>query len=108
MVALAGPRVSYIAIFSRLQRTCSSIFLHQAYAQASLTLAFFVLCGTLSIFASFAMKDPFIDGETKISYTGFRWWMLQRNMWPNLSDGNTTAKVFGVLFPACNGILAGK
>ncbi|KAG2188271.1 hypothetical protein INT44_001024 [Umbelopsis vinacea] len=79
----------------------------QTYARTSLFLAFFVLCGTLSIFASFALKAPFIDGETKISYTGFQWWMLKRNLWPNLTDGNTTAKVFGVLFPACNGILAG-
>ncbi|KAG2186160.1 hypothetical protein INT43_002598 [Umbelopsis isabellina] len=79
----------------------------KTYARSSLFLACFVLLGTLSIFVSFAFKEPFIDGKHKVIYTGFQWWTLQQNLWPQFSRGNTLATIFGVLFPCCNGVLAG-
>lgn len=53
--------------------------------------------------------------ERNIEYTGWSWETLQENMWPQFTvttgqDGSKESfqTVFGVLFPACIGILAGK
>ncbi|KAF9993657.1 hypothetical protein BGZ79_001655 [Entomortierella chlamydospora] len=63
---------------------------------------------------SWAIMPPFTHPERNIEYTGFSWETLQENMWPRFTTtgGPEGAKqsfqtVFGVLFPACIGILAG-
>jgi hypothetical protein len=70
---------------------------------------------TLSIFVSFAIMPPFTHPERNIEYTGFSWETLQENMWPKFTATNgpdgpkeSFETVFGVLFPACIGILAGS
>ncbi|KAF8962514.1 hypothetical protein BGZ46_001153 [Entomortierella lignicola] len=84
------------------------------FARSSLVLAVVILLSTLSIFISFALMPPFTHPERNIEYTGFSWETLQENMWPKFTTtgGPEGAKqsfqtVFGVLFPACIGILAG-
>ncbi|GJJ70481.1 solute carrier family 12 (potassium/chloride transporters), member 9 [Entomortierella parvispora] len=84
------------------------------FSRASLVLAVIILLSTLSIFISFAMVPPFTHPERNIEYTGFSWETLQENLWPRFTvmtgpDGTKESfqSVFGVLFPACIGILAG-
>ncbi|KAG0051867.1 hypothetical protein BGZ83_003230 [Gryganskiella cystojenkinii] len=84
------------------------------FSRASLVLAMIILLSTLSIFISFAVVEPFTHPERNIEYTGFSWATLQENMWPKFTtttgpDGpkESFQSVFGVLFPACIGILAG-
>ncbi|KAF9927882.1 hypothetical protein FBU30_002804 [Linnemannia zychae] len=84
------------------------------FSRASLVLAVIILLSTLSIFISFAVMPPFTHLERNIEYTGFSWDTLQENMWPKFTsttgpDGpkESFETVFGVLFPACIGILAG-
>ncbi|KAF9901796.1 hypothetical protein EC991_005646 [Linnemannia zychae] len=84
------------------------------FSRASLVLAVIILLSTLSIFVSFAVMPPFTHLERNIEYTGFSWETLQENMWPKFTtttgpDGpkESFETVFGVLFPACIGILAG-
>ncbi|KAG0379821.1 hypothetical protein BGX24_011513 [Mortierella sp. AD032] len=84
------------------------------FSRASLVLAVIILLSTLSIFVSFAVMPPFTHPERNIEYTGFTWETLQENMWPKFTattglDGpkESFETVFGVLFPACIGILAG-
>ncbi|KAF9356954.1 hypothetical protein BGX26_004495 [Mortierella sp. AD094] len=63
---------------------------------------------------SWAIMPPFTHPERNIEYTGFSWETLQENMWPKFTttggpEGTRQSfqTVFGVLFPACIGILAG-
>ncbi|KAG0053612.1 hypothetical protein BGZ89_002879, partial [Linnemannia elongata] len=84
------------------------------FSRASLVLAVIILLSTLSIFVSFAVMPPFTHLERNIEYTGFSWETLQENMWPKFTATNgpegpkeSFETVFGVLFPACIGILAG-
>ncbi|ORZ24952.1 amino acid permease-domain-containing protein [Lobosporangium transversale] len=84
------------------------------FARSSLVLAVIILLSTLSIFISFAIVPPFSHLERNIVYTGFTWETLQENMWPKFTSANgpegvkqSFQTVFGVLFPACIGILAG-
>ncbi|KAI1316222.1 hypothetical protein EDD11_010332 [Mortierella claussenii] len=84
------------------------------FARSSLVLAVVILLSTLSIFVSFALMPPFTHPERNIEYTGFSWDTLQENMWPQFTTTNgpegtkqSFQTVFGVLFPACIGILAG-
>ncbi|KAF9274368.1 hypothetical protein BGZ68_000735, partial [Mortierella alpina] len=86
----------------------------ELFSRASLVLAVVILLSTLSIFVSFAVMPPFTHPERNIEYTSFSWDTLQENMWPRFTttNGPDGAKqsfqtVFGVLFPACIGILAG-
>ncbi|KAF9314467.1 hypothetical protein BG003_004157 [Podila horticola] len=84
------------------------------FSRASLVLAVIILLSTLSIFVSFATMPAFTIPERNIVYTGWSWETLQENMWPKFTaipgqDGSKESfqTVFGVLFPACIGILAG-
>ncbi|KAF9572990.1 hypothetical protein EC968_009118 [Mortierella alpina] len=84
------------------------------FSRASLLLAVVILLSTLSIFVSFAVMPPFTHPERNIEYTSFSWDTLQENMWPRFTTSNgpdgekqSFQTVFGVLFPACIGILAG-
>ncbi|KAG0356577.1 hypothetical protein BG005_004483 [Podila minutissima] len=84
------------------------------FSRASLVLAVIILLSTLSIFVSFATMPAFSIPERNIEYTGWSWETLQDNMWPRFTvttgpDGSKESfqTVFGVLFPACIGILAG-
>ncbi|RUP48233.1 amino acid permease/ SLC12A domain-containing protein, partial [Jimgerdemannia flammicorona] len=89
----------------------------QPYARTSVYLAAILLISTISIFISFLFKSPFSVPEKNINYTGFRLATLRENLWPKFTvapvAGNeggspeTFQSVFSVLFPACNGILAG-
>ncbi|KAF8933623.1 hypothetical protein BGZ58_006231 [Dissophora ornata] len=92
----------------------SSGTMYRLFARSSLVLAVILLLSTLSIFVSFAVMPPFTHPERNIDYTGFSWETLQDNMWPRFTATNgpegskqSFQTVFGVLFPACIGILAG-
>ncbi|KAK3807263.1 MAG: amino acid permease-domain-containing protein [Benniella sp.] len=84
------------------------------FARASMVLAVFIFLSTLSIFVSFAVMPPFSHPERNIVYTGFSWETLEENMWPRFTSPTgpegpkqSFQTIFGVLFPACIGILAG-
>ncbi|OZJ05653.1 hypothetical protein BZG36_01518 [Bifiguratus adelaidae] len=98
---------------------CTSICLtgSKLYARTSLFLACLVFASTASIFVSFAFQEPFTDIEKNVIYTGWRWETFKENLWPQFQrapvggrdDGlsETARSIFGILFPACNGVLAG-
>ncbi|KAF9353035.1 hypothetical protein BGX34_011837 [Mortierella sp. NVP85] len=84
------------------------------FARTSMVLAVFIFLSTLSIFVSFAVMPPFSHPERNIVYTGFSWETLEENMWPRFTSPTgpegpkqSFQTIFGVLFPACIGILAG-
>ncbi|KAI8348534.1 amino acid permease-domain-containing protein [Mortierella sp. GBAus27b] len=84
------------------------------FARTSMVLAVIIFVSTLSIFVSFAVQPAFTIPERNIVYTGFSWQTLQENMWPQFTSTTgpegpkqSFQTVYGVLFPACIGILAG-
>ncbi|KAF9435729.1 hypothetical protein BGZ76_005622 [Entomortierella beljakovae] len=101
---------------STLLISCTLVCLvgSKLFARSSLVLAVIILLSTLSIFISFAIVPPFTHPERNIEYTGFSWVTLQENLWPKFTSTSgpegtkqSFQTVFGVLFPACIGILAG-
>ncbi|RUS15575.1 amino acid permease-domain-containing protein [Endogone sp. FLAS-F59071] len=98
---------------------CTGISLKgsKPYARTSVFLAGVLLASTITIFISFLFKSPFDIPEKHINYTAFRFHTLRDNFLPRFivapvagkEDGSseTIQSVFSVLFPACNGILAG-
>ncbi|KAL1918127.1 uncharacterized protein VTP21DRAFT_3393 [Calcarisporiella thermophila] len=86
------------------------------FARTSLILALLLVVSTFAIFLSLAIQQPFSDPERNIIYTGFNMETFWDNFWPKFTvavggkgDGTpeTFQSVFGVLFPACIGILQG-
>jgi potassium/chloride transporter 9 len=78
-----------------------------------------MIIAILSIPASLAIKKPFHDPDRHAYYTGPSLETLRDNLFPRFTAnaaGSSTPKgqrdsfqtVFGVVFPAVNGILAGK
>ena len=87
------------------------------FARATLLLAFLLSIAMASIPLSTALLPPFEDPARDVYYTSWSWRTLAENFWPHFTAGaagSSTApareswqSVFGVLFPAVCGILAG-
>ncbi|KAF9977577.1 hypothetical protein BGZ73_005560 [Actinomortierella ambigua] len=83
------------------------------FSKTSLVLAVIIFLSTVSIFVSFALVPAFTIPERNIEYTGFSLETLTDNLWPKFTTDGANGPmfnyqvVFGVLFPACCGILAG-
>lgn len=87
------------------------------FARATLILAFVLSIAIGSIPLSTMLVQPFEDTAHDIYYTSWSWNTLAENLWPHFTAGaagSTTTpdkeswqSVFGVLFPAVCGVLAG-
>ncbi|KAG0231094.1 hypothetical protein BGW42_000511 [Actinomortierella wolfii] len=83
------------------------------FSKTSLALAVVIFLSTVSIFVSFALVPAFTIPERNIEYTGFSLETLKDNLWPQFTTDGPDGPmfnfqvVFGILFPACTGILAG-
>jgi len=77
------------------------------FAKASFLLSFILLISTISIYISFIFQTPFQDPSKPVYYTGLSLRTFEENFWPEWTESETYSSVFGVLFPACIGILAG-
>lgn len=83
------------------------------YANVSLILGIFVTVSTFSVILTFLFKQPFVVPERDIYYSSFKLKTLYENLWPDFRIGTTTDSIesfrtmFGLLFPACIGIMAG-
>ena len=90
----------------------SSLFKH-----ATLVLAAVLSLAVLSLPASAMVMPPFEDVARDVYYTSWSWATLTENLWPHFTTGaagsstapapETWSSVFGVLFQAVCGILAG-
>ncbi|KAJ2503007.1 hypothetical protein GGH96_000606 [Coemansia sp. RSA 1972] len=85
----------------------------QMFARASTFLSTFIIASTGMILVSFATRQPFVDEEKSVYYTGWSMDTFRENLWPDLQPiaqgrpSETIGTVLGVLFPACIGIMAG-
>ncbi|PWN46615.1 hypothetical protein IE53DRAFT_372188, partial [Violaceomyces palustris] len=87
------------------------------FARATLVLALILGLSILSIPISSLVVQPFVDDERGAYYTGWSLQTLRENLLPNFTSGaagsstgdrpESWQSVFGVLFPAVTGILAG-
>ena len=87
------------------------------FARATLALALVLSVAILSIPISSFVVKPFIDDDRGAYYTGWAWETLRNNLFPRFTSGAAGSStgtdvenwqsVFGVLFPAVTGILAG-
>lgn len=94
------------------------LFGSSLFARATLMLAIILSLAILSIPLSSFLVEPFEDSVRSVYYSGWNWITLAENMWPNFTSGAAGSSavpgkenwrsVFGVLFPAVCGILAGS
>ena len=94
------------------------LFGSSLFARATLVLAIILSLAILSIPLSSFLVEPFEDSARSVYYSGWNWITLAENMWPNFTSGAAGSSavpgkenwrsVFGVLFPAVCGILAGS
>lgn len=87
------------------------------FVRASLLLAVILAVSILSIPASTIFKMPYTDEARGVYYTGWSLTTFKSNLWPRFTTGaagssspttkENWASVFGVLFPAVTGVLAG-
>ena len=94
------------------------LFGSSLFARATLMLAIILSLAILSIPLSSFLVEPFEDSARSVYYSGWNWITLAENMWPNFTSGAAGSSavpgkenwrsVFGVLFPAVCGILAGS
>ncbi len=87
------------------------------FARATLALAVILGVAILSIPLSSVLQHPFSDEERGAYYTGWAWHTMRENMFPQFTSGAAGSSkgaekenwqsIFGVLFPAVTGILAG-
>lgn len=94
------------------------LFGSSLFARATLMLAIILSLAILSIPLSSFLVEPFEDSTRSVYYSGWNWITLAENMWPNFTSGAAGSStmpgkenwrsVFGVLFPAVCGILAGS
>ncbi|WFD24344.1 hypothetical protein MEQU1_003043 [Malassezia equina] len=97
--------------------TLVCLFGSSLFTRATLILAFVMSLSVVSIPLSSFLVRPFEDVQHDIYYTGWSLTTLSENLWPRFTSGaagSSTApnkeswfSVFGVLFPAVCGILAG-
>ncbi|CAO1637358.1 unnamed protein product [Sympodiomycopsis kandeliae] len=89
----------------------------KVFIKATMVLAVILALSILSIPVSSLIKSPYIDEEVGIYYTSWSLETLKSNLFPHFTSGaagaaspaekQDWASVFGVLFPAVTGILAG-
>ena len=94
------------------------LFGSSLFTRATLMLAIILSLAILSIPLSSFLVEPFEDSTRSVYYSGWNWITLAENMWPNFTSGAAGSSampgkenwrsVFGVLFPAVCGILAGS
>lgn len=94
------------------------LFGSSLFKRATLFLAVILSVAIVSIPVSSFVVEPFEDESHSVFYSGWNWITLAENMWPNFTSGaagsSTTPNkenwrsVFGVIFPAVCGILAGS
>ncbi|KAF2832136.1 hypothetical protein CC86DRAFT_340436 [Ophiobolus disseminans] len=86
------------------------------FARASNGLLFVLLVAIVSIPLSSAIRAPFADAREKIVFTGLSLDTLRHNLLPHFTKGAAGSAIkghenfqdlFGILFPATGGILAG-
>uniref|UniRef100_V5GSD4 Na-K-Cl cotransporter n=2 Tax=Kalmanozyma brasiliensis (strain GHG001) TaxID=1365824 RepID=V5GSD4_KALBG len=87
------------------------------FARATLALALILCVAIISIPISSFTVQPFIDDDRGAYYTGWAWDTFRGNLFPRFTSGAAGSStgtetenwqsVFGVLFPAVTGILAG-
>ncbi|GAC94804.1 hypothetical protein PHSY_002377 [Pseudozyma hubeiensis SY62] len=87
------------------------------FARATLALALVLCVAIVSIPISSFTVQPFIDDDRGVYYTGWSWETTRSNLLPRFTAGAAGSStgnepenwqsVFGVLFPAVTGILAG-
>ncbi|CAO2648846.1 Nn.00g097950.m01.CDS01 [Neocucurbitaria sp. VM-36] len=86
------------------------------FARCSNGLLIVLLVAIISIPLSAAIKDPFVNNEEHIIFTGFSLDTFRQNLLPNFTKGaagsagkhkESFQDLFGILFPATGGILAG-
>ncbi|KAJ4331067.1 hypothetical protein N0V95_009953 [Ascochyta clinopodiicola] len=86
------------------------------FARCSNGLLAILLVAIISIPVSAAIKQPYLDAKNGIVFTGFNLDTLRENMLPNFTRGAAGSvtkhrenfrDLFGILFPATGGILAG-
>lgn len=97
--------------------TLVCLFGSSLFARATLLLAIILSLAVASIPISSILVEPFEDSARDVYYSGWNWLTFAENLWPNFTAGaagSSTApekenwrSVFGVLFPAVCGILAG-
>ncbi|KAF2034688.1 hypothetical protein EK21DRAFT_97325 [Setomelanomma holmii] len=98
--------------------TCTIICLAGSglFARASNGLLLVLLVAIVSIPLSSAIRSPFVDTREHIIFTGFSMHTLRRNLLPHFTKGAAGSAIkghenfqdlFGILFPATGGILAG-
>lgn len=87
------------------------------FVRATMLLALLLCISIASIPVSSLLVSPFTEENRGVFYTGWSLATLQDNLWPHFTRGaagsspadaqETWSSVFGVLFPAATGILAG-
>jgi solute carrier family 12 (potassium/chloride transporters), member 9 len=86
------------------------------FARASNGLLFVLLLATFSVPLSAIIQGPFETKKQFLQFTGISLATLKQNMWPHFTRGaagsqlqgkETYQDLFGILFPATGGILAG-
>ncbi|KAF3005919.1 hypothetical protein E8E13_009739 [Curvularia kusanoi] len=86
------------------------------FARCSNGLLVMLLMAIISIPVSALFKDPYVDEKHGIFFTGFSFDTLRENMMPRFTKGAAGSVIkhregfqdlFGILFPATGGILAG-
>ena len=97
--------------------TLVCLFGSSLFARATLLLAIILSLAVASIPISSILVEPFEDSARDVYSSGWNWLTFAENLWPNFTAGaagSSTApekenwrSVFGVLFPAVCGILAG-
>ncbi|PVU97485.1 hypothetical protein BB561_000495 [Smittium simulii] len=97
-----------ILVFSTL--VC--MFGSKLFATANNFLSIIIGSSVISILVSFWFQEPFSVPERNVYYTGLSWSTFSSNLYPDFSqdiNGNkiTLGSTFGVLFPACVGIMTG-
>lgn len=97
--------------------TLVCLFGSSLFSRATLILAVVLSMAVISIPVSALLVPPFEDAARDVYYSSWSWATFSENLWPHFTSnaaGSSTApareswrSVFGVLFPAVCGILAG-
>ncbi|WFD29062.1 hypothetical protein MSPP1_000067 [Malassezia sp. CBS 17886] len=97
--------------------TLVCLFGSAIFARATLVLAILLSVAVTSIPVSTLLVPPFEDAARDVYYSSWSWTTFTENLWPHFTTGaagssmaparETWQSVFGVLFPAVCGILAG-
>ncbi|WFC94643.1 hypothetical protein MBRA1_001277 [Malassezia brasiliensis] len=97
--------------------TLVCLFGSSLFSRATLMLAVVLSLAVISIPVSALVVPPFEDAARDVYYSSWSWTTFSENLWPHFTAnaaGSSTApareswrSVFGVLFPAVCGILAG-